>query len=193
MTSRARDVVSVSFGSTNLQAARIALEDIPKAFDKAVPAAVNKTLAKTQTFARKRLTTLLTLKARNLKRRLFVKKASVTKPEAFLQVMGRPIGLVNFAAKDMRKSKQGVRYQLYRGGSPEFEERGFIATGKFGNRHAFERRGKRRLPIDTLYSPSLYYLLNKVKLPDELTAFVAKDLPVQLRGQVSRFLKTRKS
>ncbi|MGC4033689.1 MAG: phage tail protein [Tepidisphaeraceae bacterium] len=186
--------------------ARTALQGLPGAVDKAAVAAVNKTLTRMRTQVSKGLAGprgFLNLKQANLKRRLIVKKATRTSLIGSLKIMGRPIGLVNFNAKDTRRSTydrsgQGVHVQVIRGGprvgnygsQGQFNDldHAFIAEGLSGNRHVFMRRFESRLPLDNLYSQRLYDLFKISPVPAKLREFVPDELDKQIRSQIDRFL-----
>lgn len=163
-----------------------ALGDIPGAVDRAGAAAVNKTLAKMKTRTARGLAAHLTVKQANLRRRIFVVKATKSALFGSVKIMGRPIGLINFKTLDTKRT--GVRYQIKKGGPVYEEPDTFIATGKFENRHVFARLSSRRLPIATQFSQRLYDLFNDSPVPADLEAWTPGELTSQLRSQIDRFL-----
>lgn len=203
---RYRPLFETQFSAASLLQARTALHGIPGTVDKAAVAAVNKTLGRMRTQVSQGLAGprgYLNLKQSNLKRRLIVKKASKGNAYGSLKIMGRPIGLVNFNAKDTRKSTydasgKGVFASVIRGGprvgaygrNGQFNDLNyaFIAEGLNGNQHVFIRRADARLPIDTMFSQRLYDLFKESPVPNKLREFVPDELDKQLRSQIDRFL-----
>lgn len=179
-------LAAVSLSLSGYQGAKAALAGITGGLEQAGVAAVNKMAAKTKTRVSAGLTKFLNIKKSNLKRRLFVTKATRAKPVATIRIMGRPIGLINFNAKDT--NVKGVIATVVRGEAPIVLPHAFIATGKFGNTHVFQREGPSRLPIDTQFSQRLYDLFKRSPVPADLAVFVPNDLQTQMRGQVQRIL-----
>jgi hypothetical protein len=185
-----------------------ALEGIPKGFDRALSAAINKVLAKGKTAVQRGLTRLLTIKLANLARRVFVRKATANSGtiSGTLSIMGRPIGLANFQIKDTRvktgwgtkASGRGIIATVLRSGTAEVLPNAFVAKGLNGNVHVFQRTkfgGKigtpaGRFPIATQFSQQLYDLYVNSPLAESVPAGMQEDLPVQVDSQIDRFLST---
>lgn len=186
---KAKVIATIKLSTAKLAELDATLFDITNGVPRALSAAINRTAYKGKPMLRKGLTGLLTIKAANLKRRIYSKKATPQKLQGSITLMGRHIGLINFKNRDTKVA--GVIAQVYQGGEKITLPHAFIATGKFGNRHVFQREGRKRLPIDTRFSQQLYNMYLESKLaksyPEELQATFNEEIDIQ----IDRLLKKR--
>lgn len=95
----------------------------------------------------------------------------------------RGIGRINFGG---RQPKGGlVTTQVFKQGGRETLPNAFIAKGLGGNTQIFQRTTKKRLPIETLYGPSVAQMLRKQGRSDRLAEFARKILS----NEIDRALK----
>lgn len=87
----------------------------------------------------------------------------------------RGINAVQFGATWSRRMKGGARYSIHRGGDRSGHDGAFIATGH-GNRLVFERTGTKRLPIQSVYGPSIGQMLKHGRRPERLAEFAIRVL-----------------
>lgn len=202
-----RDVINVGFSTAKFEEARHLFRDEEKTLKRALSAAINKTLAKTRTLLLRKMTQRFTIKQKNLRRRTYLTKASPTRLSGKVRMMGREIGLINFAHREDRRktgwgtaaSGTGVHAQIIRGTKRQFRH-SFIVEGNYGNVHVVERveRGgavgthEGRFPIQTVFSQRLNKLYDESPIPAEMNAFVPGDLDKQLSSQMDRFFFTAK-
>lgn len=66
---------------------------------------------------------------------------------------------------------EGARYAIKRGGARRVHPGSFIARGKNGTMLVFHRSGKSRLPIESLYGPSVGQMLKHGRRPERLVDF----------------------
>jgi hypothetical protein len=82
-------------------------------------------------------------------------------PRIVIEVQRRPIGLIEFGGRWRGRNSEGASAQVLRFEGRHTYGGTFIAIGRNGNRQIFSRKivgGKRapRLPLKTLYGPSVY-------------------------------------
>jgi hypothetical protein len=88
-------------------------------------------------------------------------KATPDQPRIVIEVQRRAIGLIEFGGRWRGRKSEGASAQVLRGEGRHTYGGTFIAVGRNGNRQIFSRKivgGKRapRLPLKTLYGPSVY-------------------------------------
>lgn len=93
----------------------------------------------------------------------------------------RGINAIEFRATWSRRFKGGARFAFKRGGSRDGQPDSFIATGRSGNRLVFERQGKRRLPLQGVYGPSVGQMLKHGRRPERLAEFAIRVLESEQR------------
>lgn len=116
--------------------------------------------------------------------------------EAYLVYLGRRIGLINFGAKFKKVStargpRLGATTKLYKGRPRYLTKRGFIATGKSGNVHVFQRaeEGQRkRHPLKALYGPSIPQMVGSREILEDADSFVQKEYPIELLRQIDYYM-----
>lgn len=121
-------------------------------------------------------------------------KATPDQPRIVIEVKRRPVGLFEFGGRWRGPKSEGATAQVFRSEGRHTYGGTFIAIGRGGNRQIFSRKivgGRRapRLPIRTLYGPSVYSQFKRediqqvgidtwqTRLPIELdreTAFAAR-------------------
>lgn len=114
------------------------------------------------------------------------------KSAAYIQYIGRRIGLINFAAKfktvnTPRGKRFGATTKLYKKKGRFLTKRGFIARGKGGNVQVFQRQKEgqsKRLPLNALYGPSIPQMVGSTEVLEGATKFVEKEYPIELLRQI---------
>lgn len=154
--------MSINISSSDMQAIQNMLSDVKNGAKKAVTKALNKTATTTKVQVKKRLGQEINLKASRIDQDLSIKKASYDNMSASVKAVGEPVGLINFAGKQL---KQGVRVKVYKSGTSKVLKHAFIA--KRGSKdHLFWRKyNGQRKPI----KPNLAYgkLPKKYRQPVE--------------------------
>lgn len=140
------------------------LEKLQKRFDpqvvkKANTAGLNKATAKVRTFISQSVRKRYAVKAAAIKKRVALKRASITNPTTAIRYRGPRVGLINFSAREKRvaiarkprsgkgqpwgRFRQAVTVRVRREGSRKrvYSKPGFIAVGANGNEHIFYRAG----------------------------------------------------
>lgn len=110
---------------------------------------INKAVRDTASLVTTILFNEVNVQRNNIRKRITEEKATKTKLFGKVKILNRPIGLINFGARDTRKGKQrgsrkpgsgrGVIARFYRSGAETRLRHAFIATGKSGNRHVWLR------------------------------------------------------
>lgn len=115
------------------------------------------------------------------------KDLSATEFPSSVKLKGRfkGIGLINFGARDLRQSKGGVSYSIFRGRRDRLPH-AFIATLRGGNRQVVERTGKSRLPIQTEYGPTAAQMLRKGRRPERIVDYAVGFVGTEIRRQLAR-------
>lgn len=207
--------VTVTVSQRQIDQLQRELVGIANGVPRAITGSINKVLGKARTEVVAGLMETLAIKKKDVLRtpsgteRITVVKASKDRLEGLVRVMGRPIGLVNFQHKDLRKRRknrrygqsfpgEGVRVQIYRNQPPTLLRHVFKTTGRGGNVHLFQRtmRGGKpspRLPIERLTGPSLLTVVRKnPQISTRVQDRIDSELQKELDSQVNRLLKRRK-
>lgn len=121
-----------------------ALREAPKAAEKAAIRTLNRTADKARVAASKTVRETYNIKAGDLGKSVKTTRASQSKFETVLIIIGKPVGLIAFAA---RQTAKGVTYKILKSGGRDRLPHTFIATMRSGHRGVFERLGKARLKI----------------------------------------------
>lgn len=102
---------------------------------------------------------------------------SVRRGDGYVELVGskRGIGLINFGGRWGGRKTAGAVAQVNKSGSRHVYAGTFIAKGKGGNQQIFDRVGKKRLPITTLYGASMRIALRDTERVERLATF-AQDL-----------------
>lgn len=117
---------------------------------KAISRSLNRSIGGVQTDASRAVRQELTLKAKDVRKDLRVRRARPRGLEAALDVTIRPTGLIKFRARD---TTRGVTVQVKRRAGRKRLPKAFIAQMKSGHKGVFTRRkGVGRLPVGELFS-----------------------------------------
>lgn len=99
----------------------------------------------------------------------------------------RGIGLIEFAGRWGGRKTEGAVARVRTDEGPHVYAGTFIATGMSGNRQIFDRSTRKRLPIKTLYGPSLANMLRdderRERLGDFAQDIAARELDRLTRGR----------
>lgn len=145
-------------------------------------------------FTRRDIQNEYNLGSRRIMQDLFVRTGA-----GFVELIGRRrrIGLLQYGA---RQTATGIAVRVFARGTRELYKGAFIATGLSGNRHAFVRRGskrvmqmgryrgKRRQPIDVLYEGSIAEYLSDLARQDRLSQFAREKFRAELERITGRKL-----
>ena len=207
--------VEVRFDERQLERARVELAGISNGLNKALAGAINKVLTKGRTEVVRGLSETLTAKPSRIRKtpggteRITLRKASADRLEGLIKILARPIGLINFKLKEVRKKRKGRKYgtsypgegvfgQIYKSGQPFRLKHAFKAIGRGGNLHIFQRVKKGgkytpRQPIEALKGPSLLTVYREhPELHAQVEKRITEELGKELDSQIDRFLKRSK-
>lgn len=97
------------------------------------------------------------------------KDIRVYRTSAGVRITGkfRGIGRINFGA---RQTSRGVSSEMIRG-NRKVDAGSFMATLRNGNRHVVQRTRATRLPLETLYGPTVAQMLRKDERPQRLADY----------------------
>lgn len=167
---------------------------------KAVVRALNKTADQARTEAAKEVRTVgYNIKASAIKKSFAIKRATAASLVVTLKATGRPIGLINYGA---RQGKGGVSVQVKSG--RKVLRHAFIASMPNGHRGMFERTGRAHkkvvrngrvmrtgLPIRELFGPSIPQSLANDAVEKAVMAKIRQKFPQILRHELA-FAASRK-
>ena len=109
------------------------LGDIKNGSTKALVTSINSTLVTINTQAAKNVGAYLALTAKRIKQNFRVTKANYSKISGEFNSSGNPIGLINYAARQL---KSGVSFKVLRAGGRKTLRHAFIAKGRGASRSA---------------------------------------------------------
>ncbi|WP_458068637.1 phage tail protein [Rhodanobacter sp. BL-MT-08] len=88
----------------------------------------------------------------------------------------RKFTAVKYGSKLRGDSALGAKYAIKRGGDRGAQPGTFIARGKNGALLVFTRAGKKRLPLEGIYGPSIGQMLKHGRRPERLVDFAIRTL-----------------
>lgn len=161
---------------------------------KAVIRALNKTAEQARTAASQEVRSAgYNIKASAIKKSFSIKRASSGNLVVTLKATGRPIGLINYGA---RQTKSGVSVQVKSG--RKVLRHAFIATMPSGHKGVFERTGKQHkkvirngkilrtgLPIKEMFGPSIPQSLANEAVEKALVAKIRQKFPQVLKHELA--------
>lgn len=154
---------------------------------KAITRSLNRTIAGVKTDATRAVVAELTLKPKDIRRDLSVRRARLTQLEAALDVRIRPTGLIKFRA---RQTRRGVTVQVKKRGGRQRLRHSFIAKMPSGHVGVFTRRkGAGRLPIGELFSTSAGRYLDDDQVLAPIGEAAQARFTKQLLSQVDLLLR----
>ena len=152
---------------------------------KATYQSLNKTMARTYTFAVRKLTKATGIKQKELRQLISKHKASIRFQEASILVRHKAPNLIRFNA---RENKKGVSATSW--GHRKNYEGAFIANQ---GRTVFARKGQARLPLKSLYGAMPSRELLRQNIDKESATFGIKQFKIEfdraVEYQLSRALK----
>jgi len=166
------------------------LDRIQKGLSKrAIPMALNKTAAKARTEAHRAIREEYNITQKDVTKRLRVLKAGRRRHYAVLEPRpgGRPYNVRRFTrAKrlDPRRKRQ-LTFQIRRG------KRVQIHGAFIGNkgRTVFRRIGKKRLPVEPVYTIGVTQMFGARRVRERVIARIRKELPVEMDRAVRQVLR----
>jgi len=141
--------------------------------------ALNRSIASVQTAAVRDIATDLKLAQKDVRKGMVIERATRATLKARLIVTGRRLALYAFRA---RQTRLGASYDLGRGRT--VAPGSFISTMRSTHIGVFRRRGKRRLPIDELFGPSLPHVFVAARIAEARKALAADLLRKNLTHRV---------
>lgn len=153
--------------------------------EKAIVRALNKTADQVKVQAAREIRDAgYNLKVAKIKQAITIRRASKSELVAVVRASGRPIGLINYGARQL---KTGVSVQVK--GGRKVIKGAFIATMPSGHRGVFVRKGKGHkkvgtgrtawhgLPIDELFGPSIPSVFLNQVVQDALQSAIREKFP----------------
>lgn len=142
-----------------------ALDGLKTGAPRAIVRALNRAIGSANTVEVKAIAENTGLKAKDVRSRIRVEKASFNRPVASLSASLKRIPRIEFNARGPRPSRgkgRGVSFAGEGGGRITVAD-AFIATMASGHEGVFRRAGKSRLPIQELMGPSIGHVFIKYR------------------------------
>ena len=155
--------------------------------EKGITRALNRSIAGVNTDANRSVRTELTLKAKDIRRDMRIRRASPRTLEAALVVKVTPTGLIKFRARD---TTRGVTVQVKKSGGRKRLKHAFIARMPSGHRGVFTReKGAKRTPIGELFSTAVGQYLDDEDVLRPIGASAMRRFEKELSAQVDYLLR----
>lgn len=146
-------MIEIRFEEQELRRLDQFLKEMPRAVPRILRSSINRTTTALRRDILRMTTKEYRLQQKNIQSRVRLgARAEIRRLNRRITLKSRRIGLINFGA---RQNAKGVSAGIRRGGGRKLHRSAFIATGLSNNRHVFMRKGAKRLPIQTLYGPSM--------------------------------------
>lgn len=161
------------------------LDGVKDGYATAASRAVNRTLQGAATMLTKQVTSTYTIKAREVKSDITLKKATKGSPEGELEIRGGRKPLSDFKVRpraDTTHSQKPVTAELKRGS--EFEVRsGFVWKGK-----VLRRTTTQSLPVSEENGPAVAQMAGTKETLDAVDDFISEKLPERMDHEVGLLL-----
>ncbi len=136
--------MEVEINKTLLNDVKAIMSDIKNGAKKVLVTSINKTLTTVRVQAVARIGNELNLKAARIRKNITVKKANYSKISGAVIATGKPVGLINFAARQVQK---GVSVKVKRSSPRSLLKHAYIARGNGSEKtHVFWRAGRNKMP-----------------------------------------------
>lgn len=196
------DPINMKFNQADLLKVKAIMAGVGKSANPVMYRGINKTLGVTQTFAVKRIYTVLNLTQTRIRKDFRQNKASNVNIGGSLVAKGNPVGLASFSGtKELARG--GVSVRVHRSGSRVKLKHAFMAKGKgqTTTQHVFERQNygqkayrpgfpyaalpdKYRFPLERLTGPRIEDEYGKTKNLNPTVEFANQELTKQLDSQL---------
>jgi len=181
--------VKVTFNKRKLRQIQQQLSGIPGAMPRVMPRAINRTAGPAKTQIVREMAATLQLKAKTIREKVDLKKATRSRWVAEIGINRKRIPLREFSA---RQTKRGVSYKIQKTGARQKIQSAFIAKMPGGHEGVYKRKGPARLPIMQLRGPSLGEAFKGARaLVRRVTKDSRKNLAMQIDKQVKYILEKR--
>ncbi|WP_051775873.1 phage tail protein [Paenibacillus tyrfis] len=183
----------IDFTSTRkeLKQATVSLRFVEKNIPKAFSAAMNRVSAGVKTEAAKKVRETYYVKHGDVLKTIKVSKANPAKLEMLLTSRGPSIPLIKFRttpstppARQPKVLKAAVKKE---GGKKPIRGAFVVQMGS-GHVGVFRRAGKKRLPVDELYGPSIPVMLGEPGVAEHLQEEAQRRMGQRLDHEVNRVL-----
>lgn len=157
--------------------------DLKPAAKKAIVPTLNRVGRKAFTVSKRTLSKQMGIAQKGFKREVFLIKANRDRLHVTLVGRGKPIELIHF--KGTRQTAVGIASSAW--GKRKVYKGGFIATVGTGHRGTFKRKGDARLPIKTLWGPSVPTTMEDETFQDAIDKVVEENFEQEFDRNYRRF------
>lgn len=165
-----------------------ALAGIRNGAPRAAARAINRSITTLNAQASREIAKDVGLPVTQVKKSLRIIRARFESLVGSVEVTGRRIPIIAFAA---RQTRRGVTYRG-RGGGRKVIPGSFIATMRSGHEGVFRRRSKRRLPIIELLGPSLPKVAANAAIVATIRRIADEAMRKNLLAEVKFLIESRK-
>lgn len=177
----------------NLEKAEEMLRGIPKGTERAISAAINKTILKVKTTMKKQATSEYNILARDIESKLSINKANFTSLRGSIFAKTPRLALSKFISSYDRKNLKVKikRNQAAKSVQGKNYLKGKPFTAIVGNMHLgiFQRKTKKRFPIKQLYTIGIAEMLGSESVSSYTVEEGNKYLEENLEREINRILK----
>lgn len=174
-----QSIVRVS--DAQIERAQLLLRGVRGGAPKALARSINRSVQNARSNIVKSVREEYTAKAKSVRDTISISKASSSKLEAVVKSVSPPLPLRDFQVSprtENGKRRSPIRVSVKKGNKSSFDKAFVVRTG--GTINVFERVGKRRLPIQKLFGPSVPQMIGNDKvitrISDDATAMMEKRL-----------------
>ncbi|WII39191.1 phage tail protein [Paenibacillus thiaminolyticus] len=181
----------ITSDSREFREAAIAVKKLAQKAPKAVNAAFKRTGQRVQTVAVQEVRKEYIIRAGDVKKYGNL-KLTQRNDEIEFKSSGRNIRLIKFKTTPTRPVKRRpkvLKAAVKRHGEKKPIGGAFVQNMSNGSMGVYRRKGKRKLPIEQLYSPGVPIMLNSAKIRDKLEDEMTKKLEQRLEHEMDRVLK----
>ena len=178
--------IKITATSDQIEKAVKMLAGVPGGAEKALSRSINRALDSAKTEAVRAVAEEYTVKQKQIRPTMRVKKSSTSNLEAEIVSTGGSLNLMEFKVTPRSDTtgnrRQPIRVQVKRGGGGKLT-RSFVHSGR-----VYEREGESRLPIRPLSGPAAPVMLNNEQVVDRVTDKAIETVDKRLDHEINRIL-----
>jgi DNA-binding transcriptional regulator YiaG len=182
-------LVEIKYPDNKLKQLEKMFAQTARAVPRVIMRGINRTVTPARTQISRELRKEINIKAGDLNEKINVRRATMSRWEARIELSTYRIPLLDFGA---RQTAEGVTYKIKKSGARELIPSAFIATMSSGHRGVFKRLYKQRLPIQEKFGPSIGIVFQRSEqLVKTVTADAMTNLEKNIDAQVKYLLSQR--
>ncbi|MDT8901838.1 phage tail protein [Anaeroselena agilis] len=182
----------IEFTSDQIARAERLLGNIKGALPAVQARAINRSLGSARAEAVRAVRAEYTVSAEAVRKTIATKNATPSMPLGIIIATGTPIAMSKFDVSPTRpdpKAKRSVTVRVKKGSGRKTVKSAFLARMGSGHVGVFKRAGKKRLPIEQRFGPSVPQMLGSDNVTRQIEQKARETLDARLDHEIGRILE----